>query len=294
MEVVEIATAPPPPLIEANQICVMGESGAHVICIITLDASDLSFAGIDVGYLKQLICVNPDVEAMFPGLTPAGIQIRSHVGHHLLRDRVHVGGGQTVHMCSSKGGDVAEVEVDEPGTPVYYGENETDFLMVPPNERLALYVCTTLGLDPAHHWVSERFGRYVLESEQPKASPKPLASIVNNNNNVATATDALDSVDRKPISWPFVPQPPTPGLAPAEAFAAKWRSDHDAEIIMPDGKPFHFTVMGSGEGASSVLQCLAIFSKRPDWTTSYRLCYENTLLSALHILPGVKYRMLPK
>jgi len=284
MEVVEEHRVAP------TEICVMGESDAHELCTIALEGDDVASGGIDVAQLKVLICTHPAVEALFQGgLAPHTMHLR--MGERtILRDAVRVRGGQTVHLCSNKGGhqqQCGDDDIDE-GTPVYYEcDGSYLFLMVPRGEKLGAWMCKELGLPVADHWVQLRYGRYTLM----KRSDLFTTGVVNNNNDNDAGHDK--TMEALVASMPVAPTKEDP-VSAAEAFTLKWRQEHEARITMPaecgaGASVYPFTIMGSGESAKSVVECLAILFKFD--ARVYGLYYENSPLSAIHILPGVAYTL---
>jgi len=246
---------------------VLGESDTNTLCIIPVVAEE----GIVLAKLKEAICLHPDVSALFPGLRPSGIRLRAQgeMELWLQDDNVRIMGGQAVHMCSGKG--------SSPGcddaTPVFYYASTMEgfYVMVPLGRSMLHHVCKELDFDQLNHEIRLCDGRYELcKRKRANLPPPPPISVVNNNNN---------------MDVPFL-------LPPQEEFASKWQSEHDAQIILPDGKDFMFTVMGSSENARAAISCICGLFKLGD-PDKYRLCYAfiQTPLEPVIIMPGCKYIM---
>lgn len=266
MEAVEIYHQLPPP--PPTCIRVFGEGDDNELCFIHLDEDDMPF-GKDVGQLKALICSHPNVESLFPGITPTGIVLRGHVGRGLLKDNVHVGGGQTVHMCSGKG-----VELDKEDEITAYLPHDMaaaiatvywkgDAYVVPRGRKLAAYVCELLKLDPDRHFVSKQFDHYVLKCAEPVPRTLPLVSINNDNNDVVEVDE----------------------------FKAKWdEDDKKTAFLMPDGSTFWYTPSSRlGDGIAIVLPVICEHFKWDQRDCTITHC--RSLLSALHFFPGDKYEV---
>jgi hypothetical protein len=239
--------------------------------------------GIDVAQLKVYICSHPAVEAIFQGgLLPSAIQLR--IDKKVLRNNVRVWAGQTVHLCSGKGQETKEA--DEDGVAVYYGADEDLYLMVPRGESLAKWTCAQLGLDPTKHWVSLRYGRYVLKSEKPEPEPEPRPTpTINNNNNITEAV------------IPFLKPPeavlPPPCPKKEEEPDRKWERSDEAEILMPNGSTFAFKLAPCGDDAIyAVMSACSLYRLGP--AKYYQLQYFVSPIVALHVLPGVRYRLVHK
>lgn len=90
-----------------------------------------------------------------------------------------------MHMCSAKGAPPAAEPIED-GVPVYYGDDNCH-LMVPRGHGLSDWMCATLGLDSARHWVGLKYGRHTLKSRDEETAAaqqhRAVTSVVNNNNN---------------------------------------------------------------------------------------------------------------
>ena len=239
----------------------MGESGNHEICTIYGFTQD--GYSIDVAQLRELIVMQPEVQALFPGIASHGFVLKNRHGG-TLRDITPLTDGDSVHLWSGKA-EVANVQMAQPaiepdaGTLVFYAG---DPYMVPIGQKLAAWLCNHLGLEPKdHYYVSKHFDVYILKRTE---EPQPVRSLVSikNDNNKAQSPVACD--------------------------------DSRTLFLLPDGSNhwYQIPVDGLMESANAVL---AKICAQLGWNAAdYLVTHCGRPDCVLYVFPGDKYQICHK